>query len=189
MGGWVDASVALLLFIYPPTHPPTLPLQQGLLALAKMRAWRTVLEVTDALIKNEGGGGTSFPPTHQSSSLLHPPDLSTSRTYSPLTSFIHWPPAHPPSAHPKRRRRRRKRPAIRRHHMHLPRPPQAQQEEGTRSVRPTHPPTHTKPTAPLSNRLVLLYPTHPPTYPPTYPIQNGVSFRSFRSSTYPLSCC
>ena len=36
---------------------------------------------------------------------------------------------------------------------------------------PTHPPTHTEPTAPHSNRLLLLYPpTHPPTLPTYRPL-------------------
>ncbi len=34
---------------------------------------------------------------------------------------------------------------------------------------PTHPPTHTRPTAPHSNRLVFLYLLNPPTHPPTHP--------------------
>ena len=40
---------------------------------------------------------------------------------------------------------------------------------------PAHPPTHRKPTAPHSNRLVLLHPplTHPSTHPPTLTERNS----------------
>ena len=129
----------------------------------------------------------THPPTHLSFQPIHPtPSIQQSSFTHPPTRPPAHPPTHPPTQKQHQRGCRKVSPSQRRDHRRgFSHPPSAQVLHGhLRQVRnpPTHPPIYThlsphpptqsQPTAPHSNRLVLLYlpinrqqlnhlPTHP----------------------------